>query len=819
MKKKDLIFYAGTAVLLAFSTQQVKADEQHASDQTPENTSAIVATTTSSEAQNTVSEEVGVEKGIQTENTVATEAAPVTPTLSNNQSSDKGTSDKVVSEQPAPAVVASRAPYGARARVVAARNESVPQQESPVSADLTIAKSESDGTFTITAKNLQGLDGYEEVKIPFWSHANGMKDIIWYTPNRQADGSYTVTAKASDHENADGKYEAQVFYVDANGQNKFVKKAFIDYTAPKPSADLTITKSESDGTFTITAKNLQGFDGYKEVKIPFWSHANGMKDIIWYTPTRQADGSYTVTAKASDHENADGKYEAQVFYVDAKGQNKFVKKAFIDYTASKPSADLTITKSEKDGTFTITAKNLQGFDGYKEVKIPFWSHANGMKDIIWYTPTRQADGSYTVTAKASDHENADGQYEAQVFYVDAKGQNKFVKKAFIDFKNQSRPTASLLIQNNNKDAGTFDVIIKDVYSPKGVRTVQVPTWSDKDGQDDIRWYEATRQSNGDYKVSVKASDHKNSTGKYHIHLYYIQNDGSRVGVGSTTTEVEFRNAQTKTQTGIKNVNSGAGTYMVTVDQAPQGRRIKNIRVAAWSKAHQENLFWYSTAPSGMHTEVQVSTANHQYQSGNYTTHVYVDYVDGGVEGFNLGQTALHPRVTVDQTAFTPRVTNGQRDRVLRAAASLVGARTGSAAHQQLVNDYNSIKPLPVGYEVKMTDDWCDVFVTTVFQREGLSGLIGRECGVERHIQIFKRLGIWNEDGASTPKSGDIITFNWDQDYQQNDGFADHIGIVERVENGLIHTIEGNSGAVGTVKRNVYRIGHGNIRGFATPRYK
>ena len=521
------------------------------------------------------------------------------------------------------------------------------KNQTPVSADLTIAKSEKDGTFTITAKNLQGFDGYKEVKIPFWSHANGMKDIIWYTPTRQADGSYTVTAKASNHENADGKYEAQVFYVDAQGQNKFVKKAFIDYTATKPAnavaADLTITKSEKNGTFTITAKNLQGFDGYKEVKIPFWSHVNGMKDIIWYTPTRQADGSYTVTAKASDHENADGKYEAQVFYVDAKGQNKFVKKAFIDYTASKPSADLTITKSEKDGTFTITAKNLQGFDGYKEVKIPFWSHANGMKDIIWYTPTRQADGSYTVTAKASDHENADGKYEAQVFYVDAQGQNKFVKKAFIDYKNQSRPTGTLLIQNNNKDTGTFDVIIKDVYSPKGVQTVQVPTWSDKDGQDDIRWYEATRQSNGDYKVSVKASDHKNSTGKYHVHLYYIQNDGSRIGIGTTTTDVEVRNAMTKTQASIKNVNATNGTYTVAVDQAPQGRQIKNIRVAAWSKAHQENLYWYSATPTGMHTEITVSANNHGNEAGNYTTHVYVDYKDGGVEGFNLGQTALSPR--------------------------------------------------------------------------------------------------------------------------------------------------------------------------------
>ncbi|WP_342989295.1 GBS Bsp-like repeat-containing protein, partial [Streptococcus parasanguinis] len=416
-----------------------------------------------------------------------------------------------------------------------------------------------------------------------------------------------------------------------------------------------------------------------------------------------------------------------------------------------------------------------------------------------------------------DHENVDGRYEAQIFYYDAQGQRQFVQKSFAEYKKEQPLSGTLSIENNNKDTGTFDVIIKDVYSPKGVRTVQVPIWSAKDGQDDIRWYEAARQANGDYKVSVTASDHKNSTGLYYIHLYYIQNDGSRVGVGGTSTEVEFRNAKTKTQTGIKNVNSGAGTYTVTVDQAPQGRQIKKISVAVWSESNQSNLYWYDAFPTNAHTEVNVSTINHKNLVGNYTTHVYVNYVDGGVEGFNLGQTALSPRVTVDQTAYNPHVSNGQRDRILRAAASLVGVRGGTAAHQQLVNDYNSVRPLPVGYAVKNSDDWCDIFVTTVFQREGLSGLIGRECGVERHIQIFKRLGIWNEDGTTTPKAGDIITFNWDQNSQPNNGFADHIGIVESVSNGIIHTIEGNSN--NQVRRNTYRIGHGNIRGFATPRYQ
>ncbi|WPS47156.1 GBS Bsp-like repeat-containing protein [Streptococcus sp. S5] len=924
MKKKDLIFYAGTAVLLAFSTQQVKADEQHASDQTSENTSSVISkTTTSSEAQNTVNEGVGVEKGIQTENTVATEAAPATPTLSNNQSSDKGTSDKVVSEQPAPAVVASRAPYGARARVVESEDNSLPVEkvEKP-SGTLTIenndqttgafdavvsnitspggvkevlvpswslekgqddliwhkATKQTDGSYRVTIKasehkgnkgnyradayivdnsgerhyiaeqvvsvdyvrpsgvlkiennnpvagtfdavvsNIVAPTGLKEVLVPSWSLENGQDDLVWHKATRQADGSYRVTIKASDHKNSTGNYRADAYIVDDSNNRFYLTEKVVEVHQVKPSGTVTIENNNTEkGTFDAVIRNVVAPYGLKEVLVPTWSNKNGQDDLVWHKAERQSDGSYRATIKASDHKNDTGKFNVHIYYVDQNNKKNYITETITEVQQVKPSGTVTIENNNTvTGTFDAVIRNVVAPNGLKEVLIPTWSDKNWQDDLVWHKAVRQSDGSYRVTIKASDHKNEDGKYNVHVYYVDQNNQRNYITETTTEVR-QARRSGTILIQNNNKDTGTFDIIIRDVYNPKGVRTVQVPTWSDKDGQDDIRWYEATRQSNGDYKVSVKASDHKNSTGKYHIHLYYIQNDGSRVGVGTTTTEVEFRNAKTKTQTGIKNVNSGAGTYTVTVDQAPQGRRIKNIRVAAWSQAHQENLYWYSTAPSGMHTEVQVSAANHQYQSGNYTTHVYVDYVDGGVEGFNLGQTALHPRATVDQTAFSPRVTNGQRDRVLRAAASLVGVRGGTAAHHQLVNDYNSVKPLPVGYAVKTTDDWCDIFVTTVFQREGLSGLIGRECGVERHIQIFKRLGIWNEDGTTTPKAGDIITFNWDQNTQQNNGFADHIGIVESVSNGIIHTIEGNSN--NQVRRNTYRIGHGNIRGFATPRYQ
>ena len=611
--------------------------------------------------------------------------------------------------------------------------------------------------------------------------------------------------------------------IDYTGRFTANYKQTSDPTQGNLSGKISVINNDTmTGRFDVLISDVKAPNGVASVSVPIWSDVNGQDDLVWYVAAKQNDGTYKVSVKASDHKNSTGKYNIHLYYNQLNGKQIGVTTSSTEVSIGKRpnvpvSADLSIDVDKSAGTFTITAKNLKGFENYKEIKIPFWSHAKGMDDIKWYTPVRQSDGSYKVVAKASDHENVDGRYEAQIFYYDAQGQRQFVQKAFAEYKKEQPLSGTLSIENNNKETGTFDVIIKDVYSPKGVRTVQVPIWSAKDGQDDIRWYEAARQANGDYKVSVKASDHKNSTGLYYVHLYYIQNDGSRVGVLASSTEVEFRNANTKTRAFIKNVNVEVGTYTVEVDQAPQGRQIKNVRVAAWSQDHQENLYWYSTAPTGMQTDVHVSAVNHKNLAGNYTTHVYVDYVDGGVEGFNLGQTALNPRGTTGQTGLSPRVDSGQRDRVLRAAASLVGVRGGSAAHQQLVNDYNSVRPLPVGYAVKNTDDWCDVFVTTIFQREGLSDLVGRECGVERHIQIFKRLGIWNEDGGSTPKAGDIITFNWDQDSQPNNGFADHIGIVESVSNGVIHTIEGNSND--QVRRKTYRIGHGNIRGFASPRYQ
>ena len=664
------------------------------------------------------------------------------------------------------------------------------------------------GTFDAVIRDVVSPNGLKEVLVPAWSEANGQDDLVWHKAVKQADGSYRATIKSSEHNNSQGKYQVHVHYIDGSGQRRYVTETVTEVHQSRPSGVLSIENQDQvSGTFDAVVRNVVAPNGLKEVLIPAWSEANGQDDLIWHKAVKQADGSYRATIKSSEHKNSQGKYQVHVHYINGSGQRRYVTETVTEVHQSRPSGVLSIeNQNQVSGTFDAVIRDVVSPNGLKEVLVPTWSEVNGQDDLIWHKAVKQADGSYRATIKSSEHKNSQGKYQVHVHYIDGSGQRRYVTETSTQLK-LSQPTGKVSIQNNNKDTGTFDVVVTDVFSPKGVQSVQVPVWSDQGGQDDLIWYSATRQSDGSYKASIKAENHKNSTGTYHVHLYYIQNDGSRIGVHSTTTQVEYRNLTHKTKAYIKDVNSQTGTFTVAVDQSSQGKRIKNIRAAVWSQAHQENLSWYTQTPAGGHTEIGITAVNHGNKQGDYTTHVYVDYTDGSVEGFNLGQTRLMPHQVTDQ-----------KNRVIRAASNLVGTSTGSAAHQRMVADYNSVKPLPVGYAVKNTDDWCDVFVTVVFQREGLSHLVGRECGVERHIQIFKKLGIWNEDGTTTPQSGDIITFNWDKDTQQNDGWADHIGIVERVENGWIHTIEGNS-SNGVVRRNTYRVGHGNIRGFARPHYQ
>lgn len=154
--------------------------------------------------------------------------------------------------------------------------------------------------------------------------------------------------------------------------------------------------------------------------------------------------------------------------------------------------------------------------------------------------------------------------------------------------------------------------------------------------------------------------------------------------------------------------------------------------------------------------------------------------------------------------------------VLDIARSWIGYSESNGKHKEILKVYNGHKPLARGYKMKASDAWCDAFVSACAIKAGAVDIIGTEVGCENHIAIFKKKGIWIEDGSIKPQVGDIILFNWDDSTQSNDGAADHIGIVEQQYGNTIVCIEGNyNNAVG---RRTINVGWGYIRGFARPKY-
>ena len=109
-------------------------------------------------------------------------------------------------------------------------------------------------------------------------------------------------------------------------------------------------------------------------------------------------------------------------------------------------------------------------------------------------------------------------------------------------------------------------------------------------------------------------------------------------------------------------------------------------------------------------------------------------------------------------------------------------------------------------------EWCACFVSWCADQCGYieSGLVPKFAGCVDGANWFKSNGKW-QDRTYEPKVGDIIFFDW-----EGDGTTDHVGIVEKCENGTVYTVEGNSGDA--CKQRQYAVGSSNIYGYGIPAY-
>ena len=293
--------------------------------------------------------------------------------------------------------------------------------------------------------------------------------------------------------------------------------------------------------------------------------------------TLPANGTYIFTDKA-DVRN-DPKLSSPVQFEFRKGDRVYYDKvltsddynwiSYVSYSGTRRY--VALNKVEKTSAETSQKEEAKSTTLMKEVK-----------------PSLPSSGKYTFTNTVEVHNEA--KLSSPVQFEFKKGESVNYDKALVadDYSwisyvsysgirryvalnkvGQDTPKAEATaskpsvvtgnIKVENVTAKGFDVVVSNVSDTQGVKAVKVPVWSSQGGQDDIIWYDATKQNSGDYKVAVKISDHKNNTGEYNAHLYYVQNDGSLKGIAATRTTVA---GESTTETTSNKVTSNGSYYSI-----------------------------------------------------------------------------------------------------------------------------------------------------------------------------------------------------------------------------------------------------------------
>ena len=258
-----------------------------------------------------------------------------------------------------------------------------------------------------------------------------------------------------------------------------------------------------------------------------------------------------------------------------------------------------------------------------------WSVKNDQDDLIWY----QVPENGQLTAKFT------GDYGTYLIHTYAviNGQMTCISATSI---NVPKPEIKATITKES------DVKVKVTVSnvPVYVTGIKIPVWTSLNGQDDIKWYQATKQFDGIYILTFSPKEHNFESGHYNIHIYGQSQVNYSLEALSSTSGVDLSTDKyvVDPAVSVQNHDANNGTLKVRIAESEYTKKIKSVSVSVWSESDQSNLHWYTTSDvyDGVVT-VMVNEKNHGYIKGNYTVHVYVDFTDNTTSGFNLGQYALN----------------------------------------------------------------------------------------------------------------------------------------------------------------------------------
>lgn len=520
--------------------------------------------------------------------------------------------------------------YSAIAGRMIGRNASTYTVEVP-QVEAKIEKT-AHNTYQVTISNVP--NSITEISLPTWSEANGQDDIKWYQTSKGANHTYTATIKTPEF----GHYAIHVYGKSSitGGTIGLLTTPGLTNTDTREKAKVSVEGYAKDKTSLTVKVDGTNAKTIKSVSIAAWSDKNGQDDLKWYTQV-PTNNSVSQLVSIKDLSNTSDIYHihAYTYYADGTVDGRILG----DFNIQKPVERNQVTVDMTENGLAISL-NSNTVSDYRQVRFAVWSDAKGQDDLKWYN----ADASGKVTAPYKNHKDF-GKYNIHTYLSTAKG--------LVGLNASTYTLAAPSVKSEIKkiDEVTYDVLINQV--PAYIAKVSVPVWSDKNGQDDIKWLQASKQSDGSYKARILLKEHNFDSGRYLAHIYGTSKlaGNSSIALGTTAgfTVAKGDIKLEGPQITVSNYKKEQGHLELDITETAKSKTIKQVKVAAWSQKNQENLKWYTVTLTKGQAKVAIDQRKHNYLAGDYTVHAYIDYQDGTSEAKVVGTYKL------DKTEYVPYI--------------------------------------------------------------------------------------------------------------------------------------------------------------------
>ena len=424
-------------------------------------------------------------------------------------------SDYVPQEEPIPqheAVVPTETEEG----------EAASRASQLASQTLEIKDTNGRQTTYLASFDAKGYTGVKDVQFPVWSSQDGKDDLVWYKGAYNSKSQkWEARIDISKHKSP-GNFQVHVYVQTANGAKELAAASSFEVTPPTITGQIDET-GKANGTYTVKLQ-VSSVSGVSSLRMPIWSKAN-QSDIKWYDAVLQPDGSYQVVMDYKNHAYNGGAYNNHVYLTAGNGLTTAV--ALNKVTLAEPTLAGTLAIKDTNGketTFTASF-DTKNYPGVKSVQIPVWSADNGQDDLIWYSATyNSSTKKWEAKIDIANHKSS-GVYNAHVYVNLTNGQKKAGGAGTFAI---TAPSVTGQIDETNKSKGQYTITLKPT-SVSGVSSIRVPVWS-KANQSDLKWYDAVRQSNGSYKVTVDYKNHSYNGGNYNNHVYLTASNGVQTAI-------------------------------------------------------------------------------------------------------------------------------------------------------------------------------------------------------------------------------------------------------------------------------------------------